>query len=208
MSKKKIIIILAALLAVDQIVKILIKTNMSLGESITVFSDWFFIHFIENPGAAFGMQIGGEYGKLLLSLFRVVLSGFLVWYIGRLIKKQAPAGVIVGFGLIFAGAVGNIIDSAFYGLIFDAGTVFDPELGRYVGYSGISEFSCGGYASFLHGCVVDMFHFPIFSGTYPSWFPFVGGDHFTFFSPVFNVADSYITIGVLYLILFKRKYFK
>jgi signal peptidase II len=208
MSKTKVVIILAALLVIDQVVKILIKANMEIGESITVFPNWFFIHFIENPGAAFGMQLGGDHGKLILSLFRVILSGFLIWYIGRLIKKQAPMGVVVGFGLIFAGAVGNILDSAFYGLIFDTGTVLDPELGAYVGYHGVSQFSCGGYASFLHGCVVDMFHFPIFRGTYPSWFPIVGGDRFTFFSPVFNVADSYISIGVLYLVLFKRKYFK
>lgn len=199
MSKKKIAIILVALLVFDQIVKILIKTNMTINETITVFPNWFFIHFIENPGAAFGMQIGGDYGKLILSLFRVVLSGFLIWYIGKLIKKQAPTGVVVGFGLILAGAVGNIIDSAFYGLIFSESTYTQVASFVPVGQ---------GYAGFLHGKVVDMLHFPLFSGVYPSWFPWVGGDHFTFFSPIFNIADSYITIGVLYLILFQRKYFK
>lgn len=199
MSKKKIAIILVALLVVDQIVKVLIKTNMALNEAITVFPDWFFIHFIENPGAAFGMQIGGDHGKLILSLFRVILSGFLIWYIGRLIKKQAPAGVVVGFGLILAGAAGNIIDSAFYGLIFSEST--------YTQVASLVPFG-EGYAGFLHGKVVDMLHFPLFSGTYPSWFPWIGGEHFTFFSPIFNIADSYITIGILYLILFQRKYFK
>lgn len=199
MSKKKIAFILIALLVVDQIVKILIKTNMTINEAITVFPNWFFIHFIENPGAAFGMQIGGEYGKLILSLFRVILSGVLVWYIGRLIKKKAPAGVVVGFGLILVGAVGNIVDSAFYGLIFSEST--------YTQLASLVPFG-EGYAGFLHGKVVDMLYFPLLSGTYPSWFPFVGGDSFTFFSPVFNIADSYITIGVLYLVLFQRKYFK
>ena len=199
MSKKKIALILVAILAIDQIVKILVKTNMTLNEAITVFPDWFFIHFIENPGAAFGMQIGGEYGKLILSLGRIVLSGALIWYIGRLIKKKAPAGIVIGFGFIFAGAVGNIIDSAFYGLIFSESTY--NQVATLVPFG-------EGYAGFLHGRVVDMLHFPLFSGTYPSWLPFVGGDSFTFFSPIFNIADVYINIGVLYLILFQRKYFK
>lgn len=199
MSKKKIVILLLVLLALDQIVKIWIKTNMTINDAITVFPDWFFIHFIENPGAAFGMQIGGDHGKLILSLFRVLLSGFLIWYIGKLIKKQAPAGIVVGFGLILAGAVGNIIDSAFYGLVFSEST--------HTQVASIVPFG-EGYAGFLHGKVVDMLHFPLFSVTYPEWLPLIGGGQFTFFSPIFNIADSYITIGVLYLILFQRKYFK
>jgi len=195
MSKKSIIFIVVVLLALDQAVKIWIKTHMTIGESITVFPNWFFIYFIENPGAAFGMQLGGSYGKLVLSLSRLVLSGFLIWHIGRLIKNRAPMGMVMGFGLVLAGAIGNIIDSAFYGLVFSEST-----------YTSVATLfpEGGGYAGFLHGKVVDMFYFPLFSGVYPSWLPWIGGNSFTFFSPIFNFADSYITIGSIYLILFQR----
>lgn len=199
MSRKKIALILIALLFVDQAVKIWVKTTMTLYESITVFPNWFFIHFIENPGAAFGMQIGGDYGKLVLSLLRIVLIIGLFWYINRVIKKKAPAGFVVCLGVILAGAIGNIIDSAFYGLIFSESTP----------YSVATLFPAGGgYAGFLHGKVVDMLYFPIIRGTYPSWFPWSGGQHFTFFSPVFNFADVYISVGFIYLLLFQRKYLK
>lgn len=199
MSKKKIALIIIALIFIDQAVKIWIKTNMMLGESITVFPNWFFIHFIENPGAAFGMQFGGDYGKLALSIFRIVLVGGVFWYIGKLIKKKAPAGLIVGFGLILAGALGNIIDSMFYGMIFSEST-----------YNTVATLfpEGGGYAGFLHGKVVDMLYFPLFEGTFPAWFPWSGGQQFIFFSPVFNLADSFISIGLIYIVLFQRKYFK
>ncbi|MDL2320422.1 lipoprotein signal peptidase [Alistipes sp. OttesenSCG-928-B03] len=202
MTRKKITIILVALIIIDQVVKILIKTNMALGESITVFPDWFRIYFIENPGAAFGMQLGGDYGKLILSLFRIGAVAVLIWYLNRLLKRKAPTGVIVGFGLILVGALGNIIDSAFYGMIFSESTTSTVATMFPEG---------GGYAGFLHGKVVDMLYFPLFTiNNMPDWLSWLGGSDgsFTFFSPVFNIADSYITIGVIYLLLFQWKYFK
>jgi signal peptidase II len=189
MSKKKIFWLVALLLVIDQAVKVWIKTHMTIGESITVFGDWFLIHFIENPGAAWGMHLDGEWGKLVLSLFRVVLSGVLVWYIVRLVRRGAPVGVVVGFGLILAGAMGNIFDSAFYGLIFSESTW--GSVAQFVPWG-------EGYAGFLHGKVVDMLYFPIVHNS---------AGEVLFFSPVFNVADSYISVGVIYLLLFQRKYF-
>lgn len=198
MSRKKVVILLIALLIVDQIVKILVKTNMTINQSIPVLGDWFLIRFIENPGAAFGMELGGGSGKLLLSLFRIVAIGLLSWYMTVLFRKQAPKGILIGFTLILAGAVGNMIDSAFYGLLFSESTMttvatFLPE--------------GGGYAGLLHGHVVDMLYFPLWEGFYPSWFPWVGGAPYQFFAPVFNLADSYIFIGVVYMLFFQRKFF-
>ncbi len=199
MKKRNLILLIVLLLVVDQALKIWIKTSMTLGESIAVFPNWFFLRFIENPGAAFGFELGGNYGKLFLSLFRIVAIGVLCWLVGYLRKRQAPKGVIVGFALILAGAVGNMIDSAFYGMIFSESTFLAPAELFPAG---------GGYGTFLHGRVVDMFYFPLFSGTYPSWMPWVGGDPFTFFAPVFNLADSYITVAVFYLLIFHYKFFK
>jgi len=198
MSKlQKSILLVILVLLVDQILKIWIKTHMTIGEEFSVLGNWFLIHFVENNGMAFGFEFGGEYGKIFLSLFRVVAVFGIGWYITRLVKKDLPMGFIACVSLIFAGAVGNIIDSAFYGLIFNdsygqVATLF-PE--------------GGGYATFLHGRVVDMFYFPLISGVYPDWVPFAGGSDFQFFRPVFNVADSSISIGIFSIILFYRKQF-
>lgn len=196
MKNRNIALLVVLLLVADQALKIWIKTHLALGESITVFPDWFFLRFIENPGAAFGFELGGNNGKLFLSLFRIVAIGALCWFIPYLNRKTADKGLIVGFVLILAGAIGNMIDSAFYGMIFSESTPW-----------GVAELfpEAGGYASFLHGKVVDMFYFPLFSGNYPDWFPMVGGNPFTFFAPVFNLADSYITVAVFYLLIFKYK---
>lgn len=191
-------IFIVLLLVADQAVKFIVKLNMTLDESIPVFGNWFLIHFIENPGAAFGMQLGGDYGKLFLSLFRIAAISVIIWYLNKLVKKQAPTGVLVGIGLILAGAMGNMIDCAFYGKIFSESTFYETATLFPEG---------GGYAPFLYGKVVDMLSFPIIDTTWPDWVPWIGGNRLVFFSPIFNIADSYITIAVLYLLIFKRKYF-
>lgn len=170
---------------------------MFLGEEIHVIGNWFIIHFTENEGMAFGMRFGGDNGKLLLSLFRIIAISAIGWYLFRLIKENADKLYIICMSLIFAGALGNMIDSAFYGLIFsdslfEVAKIFPKD---------------GGYGSFLHGKVVDMFYFPIIQGTYPDWFPFKGGDTFIFFRPVFNIADSSISVGVILLIIFQKRFF-
>ncbi len=198
MSKlKKSIVIVVLVLLVDQILKFWIKTNMTLGEEFSVFGHWFLIHFVENNGMAFGFEFGGEYGKIFLSIFRVVAVFGIGWYILKLVKNNISMGFIACVSLIFAGAIGNIIDSAFYGLIFNDS------------YGQVASLfpEGGGYATFLHGRVVDMFYFPLFSGTYPEWVPFAGGSDFQFFRPVFNIADSAISVGIFSIILFYRKQF-
>ena len=192
-------IFIALLLVIDQISKVIIKLSMTIGESIHVFGDWFQIKFIENPGAAYGFQISeGDWGKLALSIVRIIAILALTYYLRSLMKNKAPKGVIIGFALIFAGAVGNLLDSMFYGLIFSESTMWSV--------ADVVDFGAG-YTSFLHGKVVDMLYFPIIDTTYPSWVPKWGGDRFIFFSPIFNIADSYISIGFVYLLIFKRKYF-
>lgn len=200
LKKWHIVVLSILLVLIDQIVKIAVKTNMTLGEEIPVFGSWFNIYFIENRGAAYGMELGGDYGKLILSLIRVVAIGVLIWYINRMFKKETPKGVVIAFAFIMVGAMGNVIDSAFYGKIFSASTV--NQVAQFVPWG-------EGYGTFLHGAVVDMLYFPVIQiDQMPNWIPIWGGEPFVFFSPIFNIADSYITCAVVYLILFERKFFK
>ena len=185
--------IVVAILLIDQIIKIEVKTNMTLGEAKRV-TDWFYIEFIENNGMAYGMKF---INKLVLSLFRLFAIGFIGYYLAKIIKKNvAPLGYIVLIAMVLAGAAGNLIDCLFYGLIFDASTPF--TVSQFVPFS-------EGYSTFLHGKVVDMFYFPIIQTTWPEWVPYFGGSEYVFFSPVFNFADACISVGVVALLLFYRK---
>lgn len=185
--------IVVAILLIDQIIKIEVKTNMTLGEAKRV-TDWFYIEFIENNGMAYGMKF---INKLVLSLFRLFAIGFIGYYLAKIIKKNvAPLGYIVLIVMVLAGAAGNLIDCLFYGLIFDASTPF--TVSQFVPFG-------EGYSTFLHGKVVDMFYFPIIQTTWPEWVPYFGGSEYVFFSPVFNFADACISVGVVALLLFYRK---
>ncbi len=197
----KVALIIIGVLVIDQCLKIWIKTNFAYGEEMQMFGQsWALIHFVENEGMAFGLTLGGEYGKLALSLFRIVAVCFLFYYLRLLLRsKEVSFGTVASFSLILAGAIGNIIDSAFYGLIFS-------ETPYHGGVATMFP-EGGGYASFLHGKVVDMFYFPMFEGFFPEWVPVWGGEHFQFFRPVFNVADTAITVGVLSLLIFFRSFF-
>ncbi|MFP5080624.1 lipoprotein signal peptidase [Pedobacter sp. JCM 36344] len=179
---KPLLIIFLVLLA-DQVLKTWIKTNMYIGQEFKIIGNWFIIHFTENNGMAFGLEFGGEFGKLALSLFRIFAVGGIGYGLHYLIQKKYHRGLILNVALIFAGALGNIIDSVFYGKIY-------------------------GYAELFHGRVVDMFYFPIMEGHFPTWFPIWAGEEFVFFRPVFNIADAAISVGVIIILIFQKVYFK
>jgi len=196
-AKKSILLIFLILLA-DQVLKLWIKTHLVLGEEIQIFGRWGMIHFIENNGMAFGMELGGKPGKLILSIFRIIAIGGIGWFLISIIKKRVNTALILAVSAIFAGAIGNLIDSAFYGMIFSESysqpaVLFPPG---------------GGYSSFLHGRVVDMFYFPVINTTWPEWSPFRPGESLIFFRPVFNMADTSITCGVFSILLFQKRMFK
>ncbi|MDP4281247.1 MAG: lipoprotein signal peptidase [Bacteroidota bacterium] len=197
-SLQKAVILIFLILIVDQVIKIWVKTTMCIGDSHTIFPNWFFIHFTENEGMAYGMKLGGSSGKLILSVFRIIAVILIGWWLYRLTKQKAHMGLIVCVAMIFAGAMGNIIDSAFYGLIFSESSFMQVATLFPKG---------GGYAGFLYGKVVDMLYFPIIETHYPQWIPGLGGQEFIFFSPVFNISDSSITTGVILLLIFQKKFF-
>lgn len=197
-AEKKTVLFIIIILLIDQALKIWVKTNMVIGQEISLFGNWAFLHFIENNGMAFGMEMGGKTGKLILSLFRIAAITAIGWFLASLIRKKAGMGLILSVSAIMAGAIGNIIDSAFYGMIFSE-SYSQPALFFPPG---------GGYSSFLQGRVVDMFYFPVIDTQWPDWSPFRPGESLVFFRPVFNIADSAITCGVFVILLFQRKMFK
>ena len=194
---KKVISTALVLIILDQVLKTWIKTHMFLGQEFKVF-DWFIIHFTENNGMAFGIEFGGQIGKNLLTIFRIIVVSFGIGYVFKLTKEKLPRGALLSLGLIIGGAIGNIIDSLFYGVIFNDS------------YLKIASFMPdeGGYSRLLEGKVVDMFYFPIINTHFPSWAPLVADQHFIFFRPVFNIADAGISVGIFTLIIFYRKLFK
>ena len=203
---KKIFWITLLVLFIDQVSKIYVKTNFFLGEDVEVFS-WFKIAFVENPGMAYGMEFGGVTGKIILTVLRIILIGGIIYYIYEWSKRISNNYFIIPVGLVLAGAVGNVIDCIFYGVLFDKGTTWDTMFGGWVGYPGVAVADFSGYSGLLTGCVVDMLYFPLVEFDWPSWVPIVGGQHYKFFQPVFNIADTAISIGGFALFIFRNKAF-
>jgi signal peptidase II len=195
----KAISLIVMVLLVDQIIKFQIKTSMTIGEYIPVFGNWFQIRFIENPGMAFGLDIPGRWGKPVLTIFRIIAVIAIGWYLNQLISKRVKTGLILCVALILAGATGNIIDSMFYGMIFNESTYFTVATIFPEG---------GGYAPLLFGKVVDMLYFPLIQGHFPQWFPWRAGEEFIFFRPIFNLADTSISTGILTILVFQKRFFR
>lgn len=207
MKGRNIILLVLAILVADQALKFYIKLHYAggIGDETKVFGDWFKLHFVENEGMAWGWKFGGGFGKIALTLFRLIAVVWGTFLIKDFIKKEMHKGFIICAALIYAGALGNLLDSMFYGLIFDSS--YDAEHPQFYGVVA-KAFTSVHYGSFLHGKVVDMLYFPILKGHYPSWFPFWKGEEFEFFRPVFNIADASISIGVISILVFQNKFFK
>lgn len=208
MKARNVFFIIALIVIVDQLLKIYIKTTYPLNTSHKVMGDWFQLYFVENPGMAYGWKFGGNWGKMALTVFRLGAVIFGTWYLAKIIKEHYHKGFIICAALVYAGALGNLIDSCFYGLIFDKGMTFDPIAKDYIGYNGLAVFAKNGYASFLHGNVVDMLYFPVIKGHFPSWMPIWGGQDFEFFRPIFNIADASISTGILTILFFQKRFFR
>jgi signal peptidase II len=195
-ARNKALLLIFSILIIDQVLKVYIKTHMVIGDEIPVLGNWFRIHFLENNGMAFGMEWGGKAGKAALTIFRMLAIIGIAWYLDSIIRKKASMGLILSVSAIIAGAAGNLVDSAFYGMIFSESwhtpAIIFPE--------------GGGYSSFLQGRVVDMFYFPVIDTHWPDWSPIKPGQSFIFFRPVFNIADTSITTGVLSILLFQKRF--
>lgn len=196
--------IFGAVILLDQWVKLYIKTTFHYGEAVEVIPNWLHIQFVENPGMAFGWMLPGQSGKLILTIFRILVFGGITWYLIQLIKQKAKLGLICCMALILAGALGNILDSVFYGVVFDKGSVYDEAYGDFIPYHDIAQWSSEGYAPWLMGNVVDMIHVTKYIH-FPDWFPFLGGEVKPLFPPIFNIADSAISVGIVVLLLFQGR---
>ncbi len=213
MNLKKAGLLIFLILLVDQISKFYIKTHYALGDGVEVAS-WFRIVFVENPGMAWGKKLSDfisfvnePQSKIILTTFRLFAIAGIFYWLNSSVKKNAPKILIISIALIFAGAFGNIIDSLFYNYIFDSGTIYNAEFDQWMDYGGVSQANFEGYSGFMQGCVVDMLQFPMVDTTLPDWFPFWGGRRFTFFDPVFNIADMAISTGVGILLVFNKRAF-